>query len=74
MNEGEWDAIVDGVIVTIAALWPGCHMVKGLPFHSSTNGGVERFNQTIQKKIKLWMEHNWLPRRVAMWVVLLATL
>jgi hypothetical protein len=32
--------------------------VKGAPYHSATNGGVERFNRTIQEKIRMWMVHN----------------
>jgi hypothetical protein len=33
-------------------------MVKGQPRHSESNGGVERFNRTIEDKIAKWMaEH-----------------
>jgi hypothetical protein len=49
---------VGEIIQELAQLWPGCRMVKGAPYHSATNGGVERFNRTIQDKIKMWMLHN----------------
>jgi hypothetical protein len=49
---------LDEIIKEIAQLWPDCRMVKGAPYHSATNGGVERFNRTIQGKIMNWMRHN----------------
>ncbi len=49
---------VGEIIQELAQLWPGCRMVKGAPYHSATNGGVERFNRTIQDKIRMWMLHN----------------
>jgi len=33
-------------------------MVRGSPRHSESNGGVERVNQTIQKKLGAWMSEN----------------
>jgi hypothetical protein len=54
----EANVTVGGIIQELRQLWPGCRMVKGAPFHSATNGGVERFNRTIQEKIKMWMLHN----------------
>ena len=33
-------------------------MVRGSPRHSESNGGVERVNQTIQKKLGAWMKEN----------------
>jgi hypothetical protein len=44
---------VESIIEVLAQLWPGCRMVKGAPYHSATNGGVERFNRTIQEKIRM---------------------
>ncbi len=49
---------IDDIIKEIAQLWHDCRMVKGAPYHSATNGGVERFNRTIQGKIMMWMRHN----------------
>jgi len=33
-------------------------MVRGSPRHSESNGGVERVNQTVQKKLGAWMKEN----------------
>ena len=33
-------------------------MVWGSPRHSESNGGVERVNQTVQKKLGAWMKEN----------------
>jgi hypothetical protein len=56
-REGD-NVAVEGVIQELAQLWPGCRMVKGAPYHSATNGGVERFNRIIQDKIRMWILHN----------------
>jgi len=32
--------------------------VRGSPRHSESNGGVERVNQTVQKKLGAWMKEN----------------
>jgi hypothetical protein len=40
---------LEEVINKIKALWPECHMVRGLPHHSPSNGGVERVNRTIDE-------------------------
>jgi hypothetical protein len=37
----------------VADLWPGCKMVTGSARHSPSNGGIERFNRTIQSKVRL---------------------
>jgi hypothetical protein len=47
---------VDGIIASIAALWPHCRLVWGRPRHSESNGGVERFNQTFQLRLHAWMK------------------
>jgi hypothetical protein len=33
-------------------------MVRGSPRHSESNGGVERVNQTVQKKLGAWIKEN----------------
>jgi hypothetical protein len=52
------DEFIDLVIKEVKNLWPDCQMVRGSPRHSESNGGVERVNQTIQKKLKGWMKTN----------------
>jgi len=49
---------VDLVIKELKNLWPECVMVRGSPRHSESNGGVERVNQTVQKKLGGWMKTN----------------
>lgn len=46
------------VITNIRELWPDCLMVRGSPRHSQSNGGVERVNQTVEKKLAAWMKEN----------------
>jgi hypothetical protein len=58
-SAGEGDNVaVEGIIHELKQLWPGCRTVKGVPYHAATNGGVKRFNRTIQEKIRMWMLHN----------------
>ena len=33
-------------------------MVRGLPRHSESNGGVEWVNQTVERKIGAWLKDN----------------
>ena len=66
------DEFIDLVIKEIKNLWPECMMVRGSPHHSESNGGVERVNQTVQKKLGGWMKtnksNNWvIGCRMAMW-------
>lgn len=49
---------MDDVIKEVKQLWPDARMVKGTPRHSQSNGGVERVNQTVQKKLGSWMKDN----------------
>jgi hypothetical protein len=44
------DDFIDLVIKEIKNLWSECMMVRGSLRHSESNGGVERVNQTVQKK------------------------
>eukprot|EP00873_Tetraselmis_striata_P039979 jgi/Tetstr1/460243/TSEL_000478.t2 len=47
------------VVTAMKDLWPGCTMVTGRPRHSPSNGGSERFNRTIEQKVRLFCcEHN----------------
>jgi hypothetical protein len=43
------------VIHKIKVLWPECRMVRGLPHHSLSNGGMERVNRMIEEKSGAWM-------------------
>lgn len=52
------DEELGAVISKIRELWPDCLMVRGSPRHSQSNGGVERVNQTVQKKLSAWMTEN----------------
>jgi hypothetical protein len=52
------DEFIDLVIVELKNLWPECQMVRGSPRHSESNGGVERVNQTVQRKLGGWMKTN----------------
>ena len=50
------DDFIDSVIKELKNLWPDCQMVRGSPRHSESNGGIERVNQTVQKKLGAWMK------------------
>jgi len=52
------DEFIDLVIIELKNLWPECQMVRGSPRHSESNGGVERVNQTVQRKLGGWMKTN----------------
>lgn len=49
---------IDNVIKEVKELWPTCKVVRGSPRHCESQGGVERVNQTVQKKLGNWMETN----------------
>ena len=36
----------------VSDLWPACKMITGSARHSESNGGIERFNRTIQDKVR----------------------
>jgi hypothetical protein len=46
------------VILEIKNLWPEVKLVRGSARHSESNGGVERENQTVEKKLGAWMKDN----------------
>jgi hypothetical protein len=52
------DEFIDIVIKELKNLWHECQMVRGSPRHSESNGGIERVNQTVQKKLSGWMKTN----------------
>ena len=49
------DEDLSDVIGEIYHLWPEVRMVKGRPRHSESNGGVERLNLTVQRRLNAWM-------------------
>ena len=50
---------MDEVILEIRKFWPGCRVVHGRARHSQSQGGIERANQTVEKKLNAWMvAHN----------------
>ncbi len=52
------DQEIDLIINEIKLLWTECKLVRGSPRHSESNGGVERLNQTVEKKLGAWMIQN----------------
>ena len=46
------------MILEIKNLWPEVKLVRGSARHSDSNGGVERVNQTVEKKLGAWMKDN----------------
>ena len=52
------DDFINLVIKELKTLWPECQSVRGSPRHSESNGGVERVNQTVQRKLGGWMKTN----------------
>ena len=49
---------IDEVILEIRKLWLECRIVRGSPRRSTTNGGVDRFNRTMEEKLGAWMKDN----------------
>ena len=49
---------MDSVIRELKALWPNAKVVRGSPRHCQSQGGVERVNQTVEKKLGYWMITN----------------
>jgi hypothetical protein len=52
------DGFMELVMKEVKNLWPECKPVLGSPYHSEPNGGVERVNQMMQKKLGAWMKEN----------------
>jgi hypothetical protein len=52
------DDFLDEVVREIAQLWPDCKLVHGRARHSPSQGGVERLNQTVQKRLSAWCVQN----------------
>eukprot|EP00969_Alexandrium_andersonii_P164433 7267638-Alexandrium_andersonii.AAC.1 len=46
---------MDQVITELRDIWPQCKVVRGRARHSESNGGVERLNQTVQRRLGAWM-------------------
>ena len=47
---------VNDIIKEVAAMWPGCKIVHGRARHSQSQGGVERFNRTMEEAIHKALE------------------
>ena len=47
LSEDDLGAVVE----EIARLWLGTYMVKGRPRHSQSQGGIERSNRLVQKRL-----------------------
>ena len=52
------DDFLEEVVREIAQLWPECKLVHGRARHSPSQGGVERLNQTVQKRLSAWCVEN----------------
>ena len=52
------EAELELVIEEIRRLWPGTMTVKGRPRHGQSQGGIEKANRLLQKRLKAWMDTN----------------
>ena len=50
--------MMDSIGTEIAKIWPECKLVHGRARHSPSQGGVERLNQTVQRRLNAWMTEN----------------
>ena len=57
-GSGLSDDEVGQVVDELQRLWPGVEMVKGRPRHSESQGGIERSNRLVQKRLHAWMLQN----------------
>ena len=46
------------MVSEVAALWPGCKIVRGKPRHSQSQGSVERANQDVENILACWLKDN----------------
>jgi hypothetical protein len=53
---GLTDLELSEVITEVRQLWPKCWIIHESPRHSSSNGGVDQVNRTMQKKLGAWMK------------------
>ena len=52
---------VTEVVQELKQLWPGCTIVTGRARHSESNGGIERFNLDVERKLAHWLRDNPRP-------------
>ena len=50
------DTALKDVITELAGLWPESKLVHGRARHSQSQGGVERLNQLVQRRLSAWMK------------------
>ena len=51
-------AFATNVVGELKQLWPECLLVHGRARHSQSQGGVERLNQTVKRRLNAWMQEN----------------
>ena len=49
------DKFIETMISHFSQLWGGTMMIKGSLRHSKSNGGIERFNRKVIKKLVIIM-------------------
>lgn len=50
------DENMEEVISELKQMWPECKLVHGRARNSQSQGGVERLNQTVQRRLAAWMK------------------
>ncbi|KAL1529671.1 hypothetical protein AB1Y20_000612 [Prymnesium parvum] len=50
------DSDMADIITELKQMWPECKLVHGRARHSQSQGGVERLNQTVQRRLAAWMK------------------
>ena len=46
------------IIEEVKELWPEARLLHGRPYHSESQGGVERLNRVVRERIMKWMKSN----------------